>query len=174
VYWEGYQIFWKFINPWSKSSCTLHTNLHCKTNYTKVQTTTVYPRGHTTFLLRQHENISVTDKTNNPNQLWKWQNMKHNYCCTVASLRCDITFDMVSEVLHNRGFSLPEDQTYHSCDARTEVREKVKAYMPPLVRGVKRYGYTSSWPWNQMGEMVTPYTANLPPGKRPGMHCGGD
>jgi len=28
---------------------------------------------------------------------------------------------MVSEVLHNRGFSLPEDQTsYHSCDARTE------------------------------------------------------
>jgi len=89
------EFFEKFINPWSKSSCTLHTNLHCKTNYTKVQTTTAYPHGHTTFLLRQHENTSVTDMTDIPNQLSEQQNMKHNYCCTVASLRCDITLDMV-------------------------------------------------------------------------------
>jgi hypothetical protein len=72
--------------------------------------------------------------------------MKHNYCCTVASIRCDITFNMVSEVLHNRGFSLPEDQTsYHSCDARTErYGEMVNAYMPSLVQGVKRYSYANS------------------------------
>jgi hypothetical protein len=38
-----------------------------------------------TFLLRQHENTSVADKTNNTNQLSEQQNMKHNYYCTVAS-----------------------------------------------------------------------------------------
>jgi hypothetical protein len=51
--------------------------------------------------------------------------MKHNYYCTVASLKCDITLNMVSGVLHNRGFSLPEDHTsYHSCDARRERYRK--------------------------------------------------
>ena len=60
--------FWKFINPCTKSSITLHTNLYCKTNDTKIRTTTTYAHGH---------------KTNNPNQLWEQQNMKHNYYCTV-------------------------------------------------------------------------------------------
>jgi hypothetical protein len=59
--------FSKFINPRSKSSCTLHTNLHRKTNETKIWTTTAY--GYKTSLLRQHENTSANEKTNNSKQL---------------------------------------------------------------------------------------------------------
>ena len=46
-----------------------------------------------TFLFRQHENISVNNKANSPNNLWE-QNMKHNYYYFVASLRCDKTFSL--------------------------------------------------------------------------------
>ena len=54
--------FWKFINLWSKSSCTLHTNLHCKTNDTKIRTTTAYAHGIMTSLLRQHHLSSWYDQ----------------------------------------------------------------------------------------------------------------
>jgi len=82
IYWG---IFSEFIKRWSNSFCTLHTNLHCKTNDKKIWNTTAYPHGHVTFLLR-HENTSAAEKTNNPNQMWEQQNMKRNYCCIVASL----------------------------------------------------------------------------------------
>jgi len=84
---------------------------------------------------------------------------------------------MVSEVLHNHGFSLPEDQTsYHSCDARTERYRKRSIHtchhwyrgLRDIAIVVLDFGIR----WGR--EMVTPHTANLPPGKRPGMHCGGD
>ena len=49
-----------------------------------------------TFLLR-HENTSITDKTNNPNQLREQHSKKHNYYCTVASQRCDKTLNILDE-----------------------------------------------------------------------------
>jgi len=132
---EANRFFQRFINPQSKSSCTLHTNLHCKMNDTKIWTTTVYAHGHTTFLLTQHENTSVADKTNNPNQLWEQQTVKHNYYYTVASLSVTKL-----STWRLKCYTTVALQSYRSniisflwCQNR-EVWEKVNAHMPSLIQ----------------------------------------
>jgi len=83
---------------------------------------------------------------------------------------------MESEALHNCGFSLPTDlPSYDSCEGTRQAWEKVNAYMPSLVQGVKRYSVLVLGLGIRLRRgLVTPHTANLPPGKRPGMYCRGD
>ena len=90
--------------------------------------------------------------------------------------KCNKTFNMAYEVLHNCAFSPPKDLTlYHSCDAKTEVQKKVNAYMQAItgtgggVRDITILVLDLGIRWG-MG-LVPPPTANLLPGKRPGMHC---
>ena len=173
IYWG---IFSEFIKPWSNSSCTLHTNLHCKTNDTKIWNTTAYAHGHMTFLLR-HENTSVAEKTNNPNQMWEKAEYEAQLLLHCSFTKCNKSVKRASEVIHNCGFSLPTDLTsYHFCDATTDRYGKRSMHTcHHWYRGVKRYSCTSSWPRKQMekgGEgVVTPHTANLPPRKKPVTHC---
>jgi hypothetical protein len=84
---------------------------------------------------------------------------------------------MVSEVLHNCGFSLPEDQSsYNSCDARRERYGKRSMHTcHHWDRGLRDIAILVPDLGIRWGRgVVTTHTANLPPGKRPGMHCGGD
>jgi len=46
----------------------------------------------------QQENTSINDNSNNPNQQWENKTMKHSYYSIVVSLRCDKTFNRVSQV----------------------------------------------------------------------------
>jgi hypothetical protein len=91
-----------------------------------------------TFLFRQHENMSVNNKANSPNHLWE-QNMKHNYYCFVASLTCDKTFNRASALLYHCGFLFLQHQTLTLLWCKpSNVRDKVKAYIPSLVQSGRR------------------------------------
>ena len=172
IYWGGHQIFWKFIIPWTKSSCTLHTNLYCITNDTKIWNTTAYTHGHTTFWPRQNENTSVNGKTNNPNQLWEQQNTKHNHYCTAHynvmklstwRLKCYTTvafhFLKINHIIPVKPerSGMGKGQCIHAITGTGELRDMAILF---LAIGIG---------WGR--EVVTPHTANLPRGKRPGMHC---
>ena len=102
------------------------------------------------FLFRQLENTSVNNKANSPNHMWE-QNMRHNYYCFVASLRCDRT--------SNGGRSVTPLWLLVSSTSNIltllwfkprKVRDKVKVIYHYWYRRGKRYSYTNSWPWLQM------------------------
>ena len=46
----------------------------------------------------KQENMSINDKSKNPNHQWEHEKMKHNCHCIVASLRGDKTFNRVSQI----------------------------------------------------------------------------
>ena len=90
-------------------------------------------------------------------------------------LQCDETFNMASSALHDCGFSLPKDQSYHSCEVRMERYGKRSMHTcHHWYRGVDMAILVLDLGIGWRREVVTPHTANLPPGKRPGMHCRGD
>lgn len=76
--------------------------LTLKTNDTKVWTTFAYACRHDFPVQTAREHISK-QQGEQPHRLCE-QNMKHHYYCTVASLRCDKTFNRLPEVLHHCGF----------------------------------------------------------------------
>ena len=164
MYWGGYQIFWKFINPWSvilhlTHKFTLQNKLYTSTDHYCIPTRTYDFLAETTW-----EHLS------------NWQDQPSQSTVKTAEYEAQLLLHCsFTKMWHNfqHGDWRSNIISFLWCQNK-EVRVKFNAYMPFLAQGVKKYRYTSSWPWHQMGELVTPPTANLPPGKRPGMHCGGN
>ena len=70
------------------------------------------------LLLRQHENTSVADKTNNPKQFLRTAEFEAQLLLHCSFIKCDKTFNMVSEVLHSCDLLSTE---YHIIPVMSEV-----------------------------------------------------
>jgi len=118
IHLGGYQKFWKnyktlvYVILHFTHKFTLQNKWHKNFEHYCIC------NGIMNLLLRQHENTSVADKTNNPKQFLRTAEFEAQLLLHCSFIKCDKTFNMASEVLHSCDLLSTE---YHIIPVMSEV-----------------------------------------------------